>query len=260
MARISVNKLLTVPLKGIREAWHRELVNMFLNYRILVPSTQTSPASTTQLALPDTLMTIPLLTNTTMKLPAFSLNRVTPDLRMYVAYLIKGITVTASQLLFYPRIYQLHDILDQSHQPGTLTTTQTIALPVLVPDVTESFQEAGVYLIYNGEILMLYAGQDADEGFLQDVSARQAFGVSRHDLSTWRPADLGTEESSRIMAIIDEIRRVAQKFVPIIVIPNEAKYMLRPLLVEDATPSEMAYNEYLFQLNRIIQTRLEAKS
>jgi hypothetical protein len=178
---------------------------------------------------------------------------------MYVAHVIKGISVTSSQLLFYPRIYQLHDILDQPQQPGTMTQSQTIALPTLVPDLTESIEESGAYLIFNGDSLALYVGRFIDEGFASQVTPIQAFGRARDELDNVTLTDIGTEVSSRIAAVIEEIRRRAQKFVPLDVITSERRQMLRTLLVEDPTPSEMAYSEYLFQLNRIIQSRIESR-
>lgn len=130
---------------------------------------QTASAVSGQ-TLPDGLRLIPLFVNTTMKLPAFSLSKVQPDMRLYVAYLIKGMSVTATQLLFYPRIYRLHDLLDQPHFPGTLTQSQTIALPELVPDNAEGLEDSGAYLIYNGELLILYVGQTVDDGFFHEVT------------------------------------------------------------------------------------------
>jgi len=249
LSRVAVNKLQSTNMKTIREAWHKELITMCQTYRTVVT------ASSTPQMLPESLKHIALYVNCTMKLMAFSMSRPNPDLRMASAFLIKALPVSTSQLMYYPRIYRLHDILEQPQQPGTLTQTQTVALPSLVPDNAESFEESGVYLIYNGEQLILYAGADSDEGFIND-----AFGVSKEDLETYKPTDLGTEVSSRVYTVIEEIRRISQKFLPFTVVKSDHRVFISPYLIEEATPSEMAYNEYLFQLNRIVTQRAEAKS
>lgn len=246
-------------MKSIREHWHKTLISICKTFGNSVSPRQTGAPSADIQLLPESLKLIPLLVNVTMKLPAFSMSRIQPDMRMYVAYLIKGMSISASQLLFYPRIYKLHDILEQPQQPGTLTQTQTVALPTLIPDTAESFSEDGVYLIYNGELLILYAGKTADEGFIHDVNQSQAFGVYREDLTSWRPTDLGTPESARVVAVIEEIRRIAQKYLPLIVVRSEMRGQLVAMMVEEATPSEMAYNEYLFQLSRILTSHRESK-
>lgn len=74
--------------------------------------------------LPELLKILPLLSNAAMKLPAITIGRIQADLRMYSLFTLRALPVSNTCLMFNPRVYQLHDMLDQPHQPGTLSEQQ----------------------------------------------------------------------------------------------------------------------------------------
>jgi protein transport protein SEC24 len=172
-ARMGVNRLHENKVKSIRENWHGLIVKIFQTYK--VSSTQMQIAASqpqrkpTGFSVPETLKLLPLFTVSAMKLPVFSLSSVSSDMRMYSASYLLGISLHSSRLLFYPSIYRVHDIIEQRHNPGTPTRSGTVALPELVICSISSISSDGVYLINNGEILVLVIGENAPASFLYNV-------------------------------------------------------------------------------------------
>ena len=167
-ARMGVNKLHENKVKSIRENWHGLIVKIFHTYRLQISTNQTQ-RKTSGFSVPETLKLLPLFTVSAMKLPVFNLSAVSPDIRMFSASYLLGISLHSSRLLFYPSIYRVHDILEQTQNPGTPTQSGTIALPELVICSITSILSDGVYLINNGEIIVLVIGENAPASFLYNV-------------------------------------------------------------------------------------------
>ena len=247
----SIMKLLDDSVKAIREQWHAIISGCLLFYRL----TAGSAARAGQMVFPEGLGILPLLTVATMKLPAFSLSRVGPDLRMASVAKLKGMPVAASFLLCYPRVYSLHDLEMQEQQPGSVGADGLVQLPNLIPAAGIKLLKAGVYLVDNGQALYLIIGPEVSDLFLN-----QCFGVSQFEEISTLP-ELDSPLNQRVIAIIEELRRRSPGlYQPLIILPDNsptALQQVRPLLVEDATPSELSYADYLMSLNRLLLSKLE---
>ena len=250
----SIMKLLDESVKTIRDQWHSAVMACLLYYR----QTAGSGARAGQMVFPEGMGILPLLTIATMKQAAFSLSRVGPDLRMACVAKLKGLSVTGSFLLCYPRVYSLHDLELQEQQPGSVGADGLLHLPNLVPAAGTKLLKAGVYLVDNGQALYLIIGPEVAESFLN-----QCFGVAQfEDLAVLSTVpELESELNQRLLAIIEEVRRRSPGlYQPLIFLPDSsptALQQVRPLLVEDATPSELSYADYLMSLNRALLSKLE---
>ena len=195
-----IMKLLDQPLKTIREEWHGVIVNLLMYHR-LKGNHQVPPG---QLALPETLDTLPLCTISTMKQPAFSLNRIGPDARMASVARVKGMPVTSSFLMSYPRIYSIHDMESQPQSPGSIGVDGMTTLPNLVPASMTKIEKNGVYLMDNGAMLYILVGPETDSVVLSDL-----FGVTTVEevASLSSLPDISSDSSSRLQAIINELHR-----------------------------------------------------
>ena len=243
-----IMKMLDESVKNIREQWHAGVVALLQYYR-------ESTGRQGEMAFPEGMGILPLLTIATMKVAAFSLSRVGPDLRMASVATLKGMPVAASFLLCYPRIYSLHDIQTQSHLPGTPAADGLVQLPTLIPASSSKLLKNGVYLIDNGQCLYLIVGPEVESEFLE-----QCFGVTQLDYvaSLTGFPSLETEVNGKVSAVIEEVRRRSPGcYQPLVILPDNsptALQQIRPLLVEDATPSELSYADYLQNLSRVLNS------
>ena len=259
LMKMQLMKLLDQPLKTIREEWHGTIVNFLMCYR-QKGNHQVPPG---QLAYPENLDTLPLCTIATMKQPAFSLNRVGPDARMASVARLKGMPVITSFLMSYPRIYSIHDMEEQEHNPGSIGPDGLTILPNLVPANSSKLAKNGVYLMDNGALLYLLVGPETSDLVLTDL-----FGVATVEEVSGISAlpDLSSDLSSRLQAILNELhRKNPGAYQALQIVADTApRYLLcsalmtvRHLLVEDPTTSEMNYNDYLVSLNRVLINKLE---
>ena len=198
--------LLTTPVRMIKEHWHEQIVGLLVHYRMFGIESKES----TSLMLPEMLNNLPLVTLAGMKLPAFS-GRANADLRMAYVAKVKGATVIQSYLMLYPRIYSVHDLLLQAHQPGTPNRSELTTLPSLVPATINKVQPTGAYLFDNGDVLTLYVGSAVPGEFLLDVNPTQTFTVQSYDELAEEVANglpqLDSQLSVRLNAVIEELRR-----------------------------------------------------
>lgn len=156
--------LLTTPLRTIREQWHESLVNLLCYYRTLSSGSK----ETTSLMLPETLNFLPLFTLSAMKSPAFN-TRSSADVRLAAVAKLKALPLVEGFLMLYPRVYSVHDLLEQSQQPGLMNASEMVALPNLIATSGAKVVSAGAYLLDNGDALVLYVGAEVPSEFLLDV-------------------------------------------------------------------------------------------
>ena len=164
MMKKQLLSLLTTPLKTIRESWHESIVSLLCHYRGMSSVSK----ETTSLMLPETLNFLPLFTLCALKSPAFG-TRSSADARMAAVAKLKAIPLVAGFLMLYPRIYSVHDLMEQSQQPGLTNASEMVALPNLVAASGAKVVPTGAYLMDNGDALALYVGAGAPSEFLLDV-------------------------------------------------------------------------------------------
>lgn len=196
-------------LSTIRERWHGNIISMLTTHRITLGDGEAN-----RILVPENLKMLPLYCNTAMKLPAFSLSGVPVDARLFSIHSLFGMTVHQSRLLFYPSIYSLHDISSQDQQPGTINTSEMVVLPNLVPCSLNAMSSEGVYLLYNGEVMLLYIGHNTNSEFLQNVFGIPSFDELAENPELWALNDYSNEESSKVLAIVEEVRKRSPSSYP----------------------------------------------
>ncbi|CAG9315859.1 unnamed protein product [Blepharisma stoltei] len=254
IARINAHSLYEEMLGTIREKWHSSMIQLLTTHRITLET-----AEMNKILAPENLRLLPLYSNTAMKLPAFSLTGVQLDSRLFSVHDLLGMSIHQSRLLFYPSIYSLHDISYQPHQPGTLNSSELLILPNLVCCSLNSINTNGAYLLFNGEVMLFYIGRNTNEEFLQNVFGISQFDELSENPEYWVLNDLGNDESAKVIAIVDEIRKRAPSAYPTLYWLFEGKgddFILRRFMVEDATASEMSYSDYLLRLHKIVLNKV----
>ena len=159
-----VLSIFTVPLRTIREHWQENIVSLLAYYR----TNSAASKETTSLMLPETLNFLPLFTLTAIKTAVFN-SRTGVDSRISAICKLKSQPLISCFLSLYPRIYSVHDIMEQPQQPGVLNGSEMVALPSLVPASAVKIVPTGAYLMDNGEGLVMYVGPAVHSEFLLDV-------------------------------------------------------------------------------------------
>ena len=164
-------------------------------------------------------------------------------------------TVLESRQMLYSSVYSLHNIIDQPHMPGTYSQYNRVILPYLLPATLKSLEPNGVYLINNGEISMIYIGNSVDSQFLKNVWGANSTEELFNTPDKWSIQNLNTDESSRILMILEELRtRYPNSYTQIYYFFqgfSRQNYMLMKLMLEDSISTEISYEAFLMQTDKL---------
>ncbi|CAG9311972.1 unnamed protein product [Blepharisma stoltei] len=197
---------------------------------------------------------LPLFYNTANKLAGLSFNQsISDDIRLVSSFSLYSISSSKLRLLLYPNIYKLHDIMAQPRLPGTASSSTTIYLPDTVPCKRESLSPEGVYLLANGDIIVIFIGKNAPEEFLIKLFGKPLDQLSKEEIDI---KNIGTEESERISLIINESRIKNPNGIPPLYFYLEEKdnyELIKQFMVEDQNGNETSYELFVENINSLVQ-------
>jgi len=206
----------------------------------------------------EALQFLPLYIMGMLKSMAFRATSDIPfDLRTYIWMRLETLTVSQMAAYYYPRMMALHNAPDHCGVPDENGNVQ---LPDMLNLTSESMTQDGVYLLEDGDTMLLWIGRAVDSGFLQAV-----FGVASFDQldSSQAETTIGTRGdpvSNKVAAIIRQVR--AERPVPFMQLSvirhgeqhKEARFFAS--LIEDRTIGlQSTYSEFLQRMGYRPQTQ-----
>lgn len=198
----------------------------------------------------EALQFLPLYIMGMLKSPAFRGGaEIQVDQRTFIWSRLETLTVSQLVAYYYPRLLALHNISDKCGVPDE---NGHVLLPDMLNLTSESMQQDGMYLLEDGEVMMLWIGRAVDSNILQAVFAAPSF--EQLDIAQ-AEATLGTQEnpfSEKVRNIIKQIQveRPVPYMQPIVIKGGEGGREMRffASLIEDRTPSmNQTYMEFLHQ-------------
>lgn len=161
--------------------------------RILAAYRKFSPSSTSSgyLVLPDAFKLYPIYTLALLKSPAFRESvDVSVDKRMFYIHKIRSMTVEASVVYTYPRLFCLTAMLedvnplclalyfffssnDKKPEIGFADASGAVKLPPMVRASSHWLKSDQVYMVDDGISLLIWLSRSCDPRFIKDV-----FGVT----------------------------------------------------------------------------------
>lgn len=195
----------------------------------------------------ETLQFLPLYIMGMLKSPAFrSTNDLTADLRTFIWCRLATLSVSQLASYFYPRMFGLHD-MDETC--GVADAEGRVVLPTMMSLTSESLTQDGIYLLEDGESILIWIGRAADANFLQNVFGMPSFDQFDSNMAGDILGTRGDPLSNRVGSIIQQVRE--ERFVPYLQLhvirhgePKETKFFAS--LIEDRTMGmQSTYAEFL---------------
>merc|ERR1711971_1153690 len=178
-----------------------------------------TPSSAGQLILPECMKLLPLYTNCLLKSDAISGGAdVGCDDRAFLMSAVSSMDVATSVAFFYPRLFPIHDLVDDE-------------IPRAVRCTIDKISDDGVYLLENGLYLFMYIGLAADPTWIQEVFGVQT--AAQIDIDKTRLLDRETPASQRVRTVIDKIRA------------ERSRYFMRLVLVRQRDKLDILFRHYL---------------
>jgi protein transport protein SEC24 len=248
-AKQSISRQMETNPKAVKELLISNCAQVLACYR----KNCSTPSSAGQLILPECMKLLPLYTNCLLKSDAISGGAdVGCDDRAFLMSAVSSMDVATSVAFFYPRLFPIHDLVDDE-------------MPRAVRCTIDKISDDGVYLLENGLYLFMYIGLAADPTWIQEVFGVQT--AAQIDIDKTRLLDRETPASQRVRTVIDKIRAERSRyFMRLVLVRQRDKLdiLFRHYLCEDkaapgasgASIDNFSYVEFLCHMNKEIRALL----
>jgi protein transport protein SEC24 len=252
-ARVASNAVLEkpqVPLATIRDAFVAQSIDALTVYRKHC-ATATSPG---QLILPEALKLLPLYALALQKQPGLSVGAgVSVDRRIFQAFLLGTLSVPAIVRLVHPRMYCLSTLPDWAGQRNSIGEA---ILPPQESLGADKLNPSQVYLLEDGQVMILWVGRMVSSSFLTDL-----FGVVSSEELTNPHAPLPVTPSpinAKVRSIVETLASRNQ-YYPLLTTVRQGDSLdawFNGFLIEDNQGVTKSYVDFLCHLHKMIQTNL----
>lgn len=240
MVKVSACNMFVYSLKKVREDWMNDIACMLKEYKKITGSLDMSRYSP-----PGPLKLLPLYCNSAFKLNAFTLSDVSLDSRLYSVHALLTISVLQLRLLLYPQVFSLCDF----DFPESYDSEIQKAIARTLPSSLKNLKSEGIYIINNGEIIVIYLGSQANEEFLFHIWGTRNIDELFACPDMRQIKDLGSEESQKVWNLLEDLKKRTPNCPPAIYFHFEGRtqgnYMITKLMVEDSTSKEMSYETFI---------------
>lgn len=212
----------------------------------------TSPG---QLILPENLKLLPVFANSVLKSKILRSGMdISLDMRVQQMRAWRGMPVTQSLPLLYPRLAAIHTMTPEVGKPDTYGR---IVMPTFTRLSYPFLESEGAYLLENGHVMYLWLGRKVDSALLSAL-----FGVSsieQVDPAMPELPNLENPFSQQLNLLISELRKMRPHGMSFNIVrqqldPSEVEFA--NLLVEDKNLDNQSYIDYLCVVHRQIQTEV----
>ncbi|CAK5274729.1 unnamed protein product [Mycena citricolor] len=244
LAREAVAQTGSERLSNIRDDLTESCSAVLLAYR--KKCSNTSSIDQVPLILPEAYKALPMFSLAIQKSkPLRAARNVSSDVRNYHRHRMLSIGVRQMIHLLYPPLLALHDLSDSAGFADP--STGRLEMPDIMRDSHLYMEGHGVYLIDNGEMMVLWIGGSVSPQLLLDM-----FGVDDLMLLDSQMTSLprlDTRLSMQVNNIIDHRRHQRGGRLPKFSIARQnldaAEIEFSDMLVEDQNTGAMAYSDYL---------------
>ncbi|KAJ4872629.1 Protein transport protein Sec24-like [Raphanus sativus] len=242
MLKQAGNEIPTKALPLVKEQAMNSCTDALYAYRKFCATVTSSG----QLILPEALKLLPLYTLALTKSVGLKTDGRIDDRSFWINY-VSSVSTPLAVPLVYPRMISVHD-LDAKDDEGS-------GLPPSIPLSSEHISNEGIYFLENGEDGLLYVAESVDSGILQKL-----FGVpSAAEIpSQYVLEQYDNQLSKKFNDVVNEIRRQRCSYLSIKLCKkgDQSGMLFLSHMVEDRTASGPSYVEFLVQVHRQIQLKM----
>lgn len=254
MARDSISRMNESSREEIRDRISNRLVDVFASYRKHVDSSL--PAN--QLLMPMSLRGLMALSLALQKSIPLRYPQLVSDRRVHAGRLMNSFSATELNLFLYPRIIGLHNL-----QPADCKYSENglFSMPVNVPACTPNLDVGGVYIVYNGESILLSVDKQVSPLLLKDLFGEYVVNLESLDPYMNELPELDTEVSRQARALVKYFTNKSGISFLGLQLAREnldgAYHDFKALMIEDRGMNTFGYPEFVNNTHKYVQDKLE---
>lgn len=245
---ISRQVAINLPSSGLtasKDQLTTRTVNTLYAYRKYC-ATSSSPV---QLILPEALKLLPLYSLALLK-SACLRGDAKADERGYWCASVISLPTQKLMAFLHPRLIALHQLLDKP-EPERLPDGVVLS--------SENLHTSGVFLMENGFDALLFVDKEAPEALVHDLVGFKNVEEMSRVAGQIIPVPRDTAASKLLHAVLRSARLQRCAFMRLRCVkkgdPTEALFL--NMLIEDRSQAGMSYVEYLCQVHRLIQNKMQ---
>lgn len=251
--RKAISKIPTKELENLREDLMETCTATLLGYRRNCAQT----SALTQLVIPEAFRGLPIYTLAMSKSKILKDTFVSADVRNYHAHKLMASSARSLVQYLYPPLVSLHDLNETIALPDPVTGR--IKIPSSIRNSHIYMSSNGVYILDNGEVMMIWVGNSVSPQILLDL-----FGVD--DIHLVDPKTSVLPELDRTLSIqvrnIITHRAVQRGRTPKLFVARQnldgAEIEFSDMLVEDQNNGALSHLDYLCLVHKNISAALKS--
>ncbi|KAJ5132655.1 hypothetical protein N7448_006813 [Penicillium atrosanguineum] len=253
IAKEAASKTLDKNLKDIRANISEKTVDIFSGYRKIFSGSH--PPG--QLVLPENLKEFSMYMLSLIKSRAFKGGNEASDRRTHDMRMIRAFGCTELSLYLYPRILPIHNMNPEDGFPNEHGQLQ---VPPALRASFSKIEEGGVYLVDNGQTVLLWLHAQVSPNLLEDL-----FGPGQNSLQVLSPnlsalPVLETHLNAQVRNLLQYFSTVRGSKAVTIQLARQgldgAEYEFARLLLEDRNNEAQSYVDWLVHIHRQINLEL----
>ena len=248
------------PLREIRGQIFEDVVTLLHMYRKNVATR----SKLGQLILPESLKLSAIYVNAFFKSDVVGVNtkngvsRVRADARAAITLRVLSLSSAALLGWLYPRLVVISPLQDGAGETEAGKTAVTLPLPTWCS--SEKLELDGVYLLHDGERIMMHFGEQVSREVATMLLGSNASTMYTDPKST-SLIPQGNPYSARVMAIVGRLQELWEFYgrtCPVYIMNGKLTSEFNLRLVEDKTyRTDSSYIDFLVALHKKIQTRMK---
>jgi protein transport protein SEC24 len=252
----AVSKMHTHILREIRQSLTTKTIDILSGYRKNFSGSH--PPG--QLVLPENLKELAMYMLCLHKSLALKSGHETSDRRTHSMRMLKTMGLTELSLYLYPRIIPIHNM---SPEDGFPNERGHLIVPPALRASFSKIEEGGVYLVDNGQSILLWLHARTSPHLLEDL-----FGSNYNSLQSLSPHTnalpvLETHLNAQVRNLLQYLSSVRGSKAVSIQLARQgidgAEYEFARLLVEDRNNEAQSYVDWLVSIHRGIQMELSGQ-
>ncbi|KAK6433685.1 COPII coat Sec23p-Sfb3p heterodimer component [Oleoguttula sp. CCFEE 5521] len=256
MAKESVAKIGDRSLKDIRQALQDKTVEILAGYR----KHSSGGHASGQLVLPEGLKEFAMYSLGLLKSRAIKGGREPTDRRIQEARMLKGMGPAETSLYLYPRMLAVHNL-----EPGEGFADDTghLKMPAAIRTSFACIEEGGVYIVDNGQILLLWLHAQTSPNLLEDLFGEGMSSLQALDPNLNALPVLETHLNAQVRNVLLHLESQRGSKGLAIQLARQgldgAEYEFARLLYEDRNGEASSYVDWLVQLHRSVGMELSGQ-
>ncbi|XP_065212440.1 protein transport protein Sec24A [Planococcus citri] len=238
LAKMAVDRSLQSSVTDAREAFVNAVCDILSTYKMVISSGQ--PGS---LFAPNNLTIFPLYVLGLMKSIAFRLSQNTrTDDRVYAMYQMKCAPLDRLVQIIHPDLYLLVNL---SEQPQQEIDGKVVPMPSVLQLSAERVDSTGVYLLDDGDSLVIFIGHNVPPLMCQNLFGYSNFAVIPDDLDNLPTIESTENKLANAFINYLQAKKPNEVVVHVIKDTNTMRTKFFERLVEDKTEFGISYYEFL---------------